>query len=184
MKNKSLVVVLALTLALTLTACKKDDNKVKTEIKPDVSQEKVSVVSGDIATLLENAEVSINAPYQEYIKPEYAEAYVGLTQAEYEENVEEGIFCESMISPDNQSYCLLKIKSGADVESLQEKVFQNANPRKWICVKADSVLVTANDSYIMLAMGPEEATKSLKVAFAEFAGDTLKEEMYKSTNIK
>lgn len=183
MKNKSLIAILVLTLALTLTACKKDDTETKTEIKPDTLKE-VSTISGDIATLIASGDVNINAPYQEFIKSEFAEAYVGLTQAEYETNIEEGIFCESMMSPDNQSYCLLKVKSSADVESLQEKVFQNANPRKWICVKADSVLVMANDSYIMLAMGPEEATSSLKVAFAEFAGDTLKEEMYKSTNIK
>ena len=87
-----------------------------------------------------------------------------------------------MMSPANQSYCLLKVKEGADVAALQQKVFDNANPRKWICMTADRVLVMADDSYIMLAMGTQEACDALKTEFATLAGDDVREALDKTVN--
>ena len=164
--KKFLVIGLAVALSACLVGCKDDEVEQNPNQSGDNQQNTATGtatgdVSGDIITMMTNGNVMVNAPYQEYITAEIAEAYVGLTQEEYEENIEEGVFFESMMSPANQSYCLLKVKEGADVASLQQKVFDKANPRKWICMTANRVLVMADDSYIMLAMGPQEACDAL-----------------------
>lgn len=186
--KKFLVIGLAVALSACLVGCKGDDVSQNIEQDNGNNQQKPVVgtatgdVSGDIATMMVDGNVMVPAPYQDYITSETSEAYVGLTQAEFEENIEEGIFYESMMMPNNQSYCLLKVKEGADVASLQQKVFENANPRKWICVTADRVLVMADDSYILLAMGPQEACDALKVEFEKVAGSDVREVMDKTIN--
>lgn len=185
--KKFLVIGLAAALSACLVGCKDDEVEQNPNQSGDNQQNTATGtatgdVSGDIITMMTNGNVMVSAPYQEYITAEIAEAYVGLTQEEYEENIEEGVFFESMMSPANQSYCLLKVKEGADVASLQQKVFDKANPRKWICMTAARVLVMADDSYIMLAMGPQEACDALKAEFTELAGSDMRESLDKTIN--
>ena len=180
--KKFLVIGLAVALAACMVGCKNNEENPSNTPSGDVQGAATNDVSGDIITLMKNANVMVNAPYQDYIPAEMAESYVGLTQEEYEANIEEGVFYESMMSPANQSYCLLKVKDGADVAELQQKVFDNANPRKWICMTADRVLVMADDSYIMLAMGSKEACDALKTEFATLAGSDMRESLDKVVN--
>ena len=189
--KKFLVIGLAVALSACLVGCKNDEVEQNPTNDPTnnggtqqttVAGTATGDVSGDIITMMTNGNVMVNAPYQDYITAEIAEAYVGLTQAEYEENIESGVFYESMMSPANQSYCLLKVKEGADVASLQQKVFEKANPRKWICMTADRVLVMADDSYIMLAMGTQEACDALKAEFEKIAGSDMRESLDKTVN--
>lgn len=183
--KKFLVIGLAVALSACLVGCKDDEVKDPNSENPSNGNQPVvgtatGDVSGDIITLMNEGNVVLNAPYQDYITAEMAEFYVGLTQAEYEENIEQGVFFESMMNPANQSYCLLKVKDGADVAALQQKVFEKANPRKWICMSADRVLVMADSSYIMLAMGPVETCDALKAEFTELAGDDMIESLDKT----
>ena len=114
--KKFLVIGLAVALSACLVGCKDDEVNPNPNPNPSVNNNQQNVasgtatgdVSGDMITMMTNGEVMVNAPFQDYITPEIAEAYVGLTQAEYEEGIEEGVFYESMMSPANQSYCLLK----------------------------------------------------------------------------
>ena len=189
--KKFLVIGLAVALSACLVGCKDDEvaqnpNNDSTNNggnqQTTVAGTATGDVSGDIITMMTKGNVMVNAPYQDYITAEMAEAYVGLTQAEYEENIESGVFYESMMSPANQSNCLLKVKEGADVASLQQIVFEKANPRKCICMSANRVLVMADDSYIMLAMGTQEACDALKVEFTEIAGSDMRESLDKTVS--
>ena len=185
--KKFLVIGLAVALAACMVGCKNNEDVENPDVgnsgdNQQVQSSTTNDVSGDIVTLMTNANVMVNAPYQDYIPAEMAESYVGLTQEEYEANIEEGVFYESMMSPANQSYCLLKVKEGADVAALQQKVFDNANPRKWICMTADRVLVMADDSYIMLAMGTQDACDALKTEFTTLAGSDVREALDKTVN--
>lgn len=184
--KKFLVIGLAVALVACMVGCKNNEDVENPNVNNSGDNQVVETptndVSGDIVKLMTNANVMVNAPYQDYIPAEMAESYVGLTQEEYEANIEEGVFFESMMSPANQSYCLLKVKEGADVAALQQKVFDNANPRKWICMTADRVLVMADDSYIMLAMGTQEACDALKTEFATLAGSDVREALDRTIN--
>lgn len=186
--KKFLLIGLVLALSVSLAGCKDDTNNEQgnenqgTVNGGTTNNEGTATgdVSGDMITLIEDAEILVNAPYQDYITAEMAYNFVGLTEDEYTANIEEGVFYESMMSPANQSYCLLKVKDGADVEDLMQKVFDNVNPRKWICMSADRVLVMGDDSYIMLAMGTKESCDALKTEFATLAGDDNKEALDKT----
>ncbi|MBQ8298962.1 MAG: hypothetical protein IJX99_03715 [Clostridia bacterium] len=172
-KFLSIVLVAAAVLAVCLVGCK--DNEV-------AQGTATGDVSGDMISLVSTAKLEVNAPYQDYITAEMAYNFVGLTEEEFTANVEEGVFYESMMSPANQSYCLLKVKEGADVAALKQKVFDNANPRKWICMSADRVLVMADSEYVMLAMGPVATLDTLKTEFTTLAGGDVTEALDKTVN--
>lgn len=167
-KFLSIVLVAAAVLAVCLVGCKDNNAEV-------ANGTATGDVSGDMITLVSASKLEVNAPYQDYITAEMAYNFVGLTEEEFTANVEEGIFYESMMSPANQSYCLLKVKEGTDVAALKQKVFDNANPRKWICMSADRVLVMADSEYVMLAMGPVATLDTLKTEFAALAGGDVTE---------
>ena len=172
-KFLSIVLVAVAVLAVCLVGCK--DNEV-------AQGTATGDVSGDMVSLVSAAKLQVNAPYQDYITAEMAYNFVGLTEEEYTANVEEGVFFESMISPANQSYCLLKVKEGADVAALKQKIFDNANPRKWVCMSADRVLVMADSEYVMLAMGPAATLDTLKTEFATLAGGDVTEALDRVVN--
>ena len=109
--KKFLVIGLAVALSACLVGCKDDEVNPNPNPNPSGNNNQQTVtgtatgdVSGDMITMMTNGEVMVNAPFQDYITPEISEAYVGLTQADYEENIESGVFYESMRSPANQSY--------------------------------------------------------------------------------
>lgn len=172
-KFLSIVLVAAAVLAVCLVGCK-DDEVAQGTATGDVS--------GDMVSLVSTAKLEVNAPYQDYITAEMAYNFVGLTEEEFTANVEEGVFYESMMSPANQSYCLLKVKEGADIAALKQKIFDNANPRKWICMSADRVLVMADSEYVMLAMGPVATLDTLKAEFGTLAGGDVTEALDRVVN--
>lgn len=61
--------------------------------------------------------------------------------------------------------CLLKAKEGANIQKIITAVKDNANPKKWECATAESVVVESNGNYVILIMGDASETASLKEAF-------------------
>ena len=121
----------------------------------------------------ENAKVQINAPFNMEITSEASFTYLGLAEEDYTNKVEVGVANESMMMPSNHSFCLLKVKEGTDIAALKQSIFDNCNPRKWICMSAQYVLVAGNGDYVMLAMSSKENCENLLKEFeAKFGKDT------------
>ncbi|MBE6564870.1 MAG: hypothetical protein E7655_06335 [Ruminococcaceae bacterium] len=110
------------------------------------------------------------------IPAEYPEDFVGLTADQYKEYVEAGAFHEPMISPADHSMSVIQLKEGADAEAVAKIVFENCNPRKWVCMTAEHVLVARSGQYIMLAMTTKSNTEILYNAFVEIFPDAVKQE--------
>ena len=51
-----------------------------------------------------------------------------------------------------------------DIEDAKEKIKENANPRKWLCVEAENVVVENNGDLIILIMS-DSKTETLKTNF-------------------
>lgn len=136
-----------------------------------------SRVDGKMTKLMEKAEIQVNAPMQDVIPADMSETYIGLTSGDFETYVVDSVFYESMISPANQSFCLIEVNDETKVEELKQKIFDNCNPRKWICMSAERVVVMNSGNYIMLAMASKDSCDALIPAFSAYfdgnVGETL-----------
>lgn len=120
--------------------------------------------------IVESAKVEINVPFTMEITADSSSTYVGLKSEEYEKNVEIGVAYESMMMPSNRSICLLRLKDGADLATIKQNVYDNCNPRKWVCMSAEYVYVVGKDNYVMLVMASQDECKDLAKAFESKVG--------------
>ena len=75
------------------------------------------------------------------------------------------VYSESNMEAVAYSMCLLKVKDGANIEEIKTAIKDNADPNKWECVTAESVVVEANGSFIILIMADTSEATALKNAF-------------------
>lgn len=102
-----------------------------------------------------------------YVKldSENSEYYVGVTASDYKE----GIAADAAISAVAHSVCLLRAEDAASAEALMTQVSEKANPRKWICVEAESVIVNRIGDVVILIMSTEDTAAKLNTSFEALA---------------
>lgn len=104
--------------------------------------------------------------------------FLGLSDTE---SIKEAVYSEPMMSSQAYSVCLVRVKEGADVEKLKQDILKGINPRKWICVGADKVVVSNYGDVIALIMTDsglsESLTEDLYAAFTQVVGGELGEKL-------
>lgn len=149
-----------------------DDPVVDTPVEEDpvVDTPAVSGSAADMMTkLMAAAKIEVRMGMQVEIPAEMSEAWLGLKNDKFTSLVKDSIMYESAISPANESFCLIKVSDESKVEELKKEIFENCNPRKWVCMSAERVVVLNSGEYIMLAMASQDSCNSLIPAFkAEF----------------
>lgn len=75
------------------------------------------------------------------------------------------VYSESNMEAVAYSMCLMKAKDGANLEEIKTAIKDNADPNKWECVTAESVVVEVNGSYVILIMADTSEATALKKAF-------------------
>lgn len=188
--KKILVLCLAVILCFALVGCNNnedvviDDNNLpvgdnqenensgENEELPndDISGEEIpevdpNSVAGIMQELITSANIQIMAPNSAPIPQEMSEAWLGLNSGDFGTYVAESDMYESMISPANQSFCLVKVNDVSKVEDFKKEIFDNCNPRKWVCMSAERVIVLNSGEYIMLAMASQDSCNALISAF-------------------
>ena len=88
------------------------------------------------------------------ITDENIESYLG-TKIEYKEV----IASESMTGSIAHSVVLVRVKDNANVDKIMKEIKENVDPRKWICVEAENVIVKNKGDLIILIMANESAFK-------------------------
>ena len=88
------------------------------------------------------------------ITDENIESYLG-TKIEYKE----AIASESMTGSIAHSVVLVRVKDNANVDKIMKEIKENVDPRKWICVEAENVIVKNKGDLIILIMANESAFK-------------------------
>ncbi len=85
------------------------------------------------------------------------------------------VVSEPLTSSQPYSFVLGKVKSGVNSNKVAKDIFENINPRKWICVSADKVCVTSSGDVVCLIMTDKENTDKIYKGFKEIAGSVGKE---------
>ena len=93
------------------------------------------------------------------------EYYIGTKDIKWEE----AIASESGIGSIAHSVVLIRMDKSAtekDIEDAKKKIKENANPRKWLCVEAENVVVETNGDLIILIMS-DSKTETLNTNFGK-----------------
>lgn len=138
-----------------------------------------SAISNTMTNMVAKAGAEVNAPMQEAIPAEVSSGFIGLETDEFNTYVEESVVYESMMGVFPQSICIVKINDASKVAELKQKIFNNSDTRKWICVSAEKAVVVDSGNYIMLAMGTKDICDKLVTAFSEEMGGNLGEVLSK-----
>ena len=123
--------------------------------------------------MVESTGVEFRMPMTMPIEAERSTEFIGLSQADFEKYVTDSTALESMIMPSNYSLCIIKVNDTSKIEDIKKSVFDNCNPRKWICTSAEYVTVVDCNDCVMLLMANKDASDKLKTAFASQVGGTL-----------
>ena len=69
----------------------------------------------------------------------------------------EGLASDAAINAIAHSVVLLRLPEGADAAEIQKEIEENLNPRKWVCVEAESSKVARHGNLILVAMSSKDA---------------------------
>ena len=81
--------------------------------------------------------------------------YIGTNEVNYKE----ALVSESGVGSIAHSVVLLRLNDAADTENVVSKVKESADPRKWLCVEAENVIVKSKGDLVVLIMSNELAPK-------------------------
>lgn len=95
------------------------------------------------------------------IPAESAEYLIGTADVEYEES----FYSVPMINVTPYQCILLRMPEGADVEAAKQTLMEHADPRKWVCVEAESVVVENVGDVILFLMADADTAEAVKASF-------------------
>lgn len=96
------------------------------------------------------------------------------------ENVEAFVLSAPFINVNPYEFAVVKAKSGADIESMKQEMYDNLNMDMWICVSAEKLYITNYGDIIVVVMGREDDAKLVYDAFKEYVGNSIGKELEKT----
>lgn len=163
-KRISLFIMIFAAMFL-LTGCG-NDSKEK-ENKEDNQQETGASVEGKLEDLM--TKIYEGIPENERpmmlmnveVNDENVEYYLGTKDIEYEE----ALASESGVGSIPHSVVLVRVKDNADIKAIKTKIKDSINPRKWVCVEAEKVVVENRGNLIILIMSSSTNVDKLQDGF-------------------
>ncbi len=163
MFKRNWVVLSLIVTALLLTACGKADKK---ETEPAGSLEEIMESLYKNADLPQDFRDSLDNYSTGEIPAESAEYLIGTTDVAYEESY----FSVPMMNVVPYQCILLRLPEGADMDAAKQTLSDHADPRKWICVEAESVIVENVGDVVLFIMGDSQVTNAMQEAFLALGG--------------
>ena len=163
MLKKKWIMLSLIATALLFTACGKTDNE-KAEL--------VGPLSEVMDSLYENADLPQDfrdalAGYDSgEIPAESAEYLIGTADVAYDES----FYSMPMMNAVAYQCILLRLPEGADMDAAKQTIADHADPRKWVCVEAESVVVENVGNVVLFVMGESQVTNALQEAFVALGG--------------
>ncbi len=163
--KKWISLLLTTAVAVCLSGCgtSAEDGAADTE----TSQNLEGSLTEILATVYEKADLSqdFRDSMKDYdsgeITAETAEYMIGTTDVEYTE----AIYSVPLMNVVPYQCILLRLPEGADVEAAKQTLSDNADPRKWICVEAESVIVENVGDVILFLMADTDTANAMRDSF-------------------
>jgi len=155
MKKKIFTLALCLVAVFMITGCGKKEVNVEGKLEDLMTKVYNGISEEQLPMMLQNIELT----------EEDLEYYIGTKDIKWKE----AIASESGIGSIAHSVVLIRMAEDAtdkDIEDAKTKIKENANPRKWLCVEAENVIVENKGDLIILIMSDDKA-ETLKTNFEE-----------------
>ncbi len=142
-------ILLVFIMFLTITGCHQEKSH-RLEGSLEEIMEKVydGFQEDDLPMMLENIKIT----------EENVEGYLGTSDIDYEE----ALASESMTGSIAHSVVLVRMKDEASVENAKEKLKNSVDPRKWICVGVENVVVESRGDLIIVILNDHLGDELLK----------------------
>lgn len=95
------------------------------------------------------------------IPDENREYLLGTTEVEFTDSVAS----VPMVNVDPFQCVLLRVKDPDKVDEAKQLLADNANPRKWVCVEAESVMIENVGDVILYIMAEQKTAEAVRNAF-------------------
>lgn len=172
MKFKKISLFVMIFAAMFLvTGCGNDNKEKDKENKEETTEENKQDNTTNVEGKLEDLMTKVYEDIPEEERPmmlmnvgvneENVEYYLGTTDIEYEE----ALASESGVGSIPHSVVLVRVKENADINAIKTKIKDSVNPRKWVCVEAEKVVVENRGNLIILIMSSSDNVDKLLTGF-------------------
>ena len=106
-------------------------------------------------------------------------SYTGLKS---NKDIEELVISVPMMNAQAYSLAVVKVKDGANIESLKQEMLDNIDMRRWICVSAEKLYITNNGNIIFLVMSDKDTAKIVYDEFKSYVNNKVGKELEKTND--
>lgn len=150
MSKKSIIAIIVVVLLLAAVAVgafffMSPEKNVEGSLEDIMTKLYAGISEDELPMMLGNIEVA----------REDIQYYIGTNEVSYKE----ALVSESGVGSIAHSVVLLRLNDAADAENVVSKVKESADPRKWLCVEAENVIVKSKGDLVVLIMSNELAPK-------------------------
>ena len=150
MSKKSIIAIIVVVLLVAGVAVgafffKGSEKNVEGTLEEIMTKLYAGISQDELPMMLGNIEVA----------SEDIQYYIGTNEVSYKE----ALVSESGVGSIAHSVVLLRLNDVADAENVVSKVKESADPRKWLCVEAENVIVKSKGDLVVLIMSNELAPK-------------------------
>lgn len=163
------IVIVGIIVGILFVMQNKKSNglKLKTTAEMKTMFEKIYSDLGDTLPSLETNEIDIN-------DANLVTTYTGLKS---NKDIEAVVVSEPLMNAQAYSAVAVKVKDGADIETIKKEMLDNIDTNKWICVSAEKVYATNSGNIIFLVMSDEEWAKPVYENFKKYANNEIGKEL-------
>ena len=148
MKKIIILTLLVITSLVILSGCQKEEN---IELSMNEVVDKLYVGLEDNMPMVGSTEIT----------KDNMKSYIGIDNLD----IKEGVASEALIGSIAHSVVVLRVNDKVDVEKAKNDIKENANPRKWVCVEAEKVIVKSKGDVIILIMSNNELAPKIESNF-------------------
>lgn len=161
--KRIIAIIMTTMMLLSLVGCSSN----KTARDEVLSENLTKVLEKVYETADLNSEFRDSLEYYETVELDESniKGYLGDLDIKFTE----GLCSAPMMSSIPYELILLKLDENADVENIKASIKENADPRKWICVEAEEVVVENIDNTVLFLMANESEATPIKEAFMNLA---------------
>lgn len=163
--KKIIALLLVTVMAIGIVGCgKKNDGNTENS---ETAVRLEGTCSEILAKVYENADLDPELKeamqyYENIAIPEESKEYIlGTTEVLYSDSV----YSAPMMSSIAYQCVVLRVEEGQDVETAKQLLLDNADPIKWVCVEAESVVVENVGDVILYIMCDNATADAIKTAF-------------------
>lgn len=148
-----IIAILAVVLITAGIVLAINANKPKSNVQITSAEDMQNLVNTIYTGLEDNLPPTLNTQIVDVNNVDVLKSFTGLTS---NENIDAVVASEPMIGSQAYSFVLVKVKDGADADSIAKEMSENIDTRKWICVQAEKLYATSVDNLAVLVMSSDE----------------------------